>query len=287
MLAVPALILLSVFIIIPFAMAIGLSLTDQRLVPNLNVPTQVVWLRNYQRLLQDEAFHQALRNNFVFALVVVPIQTVLGLMMALLVNQKLRFVNVFRAIYFSPAAITTVVVAQIWAGMYSTGPEGPMNQLVHFVTFGQVGPQQWLRNEDLALPALMILAIWQRVGLFMVIFLAGLQEIPTSLYEAAQIDGASVVQRFFHITLPQLRNATLFVLITATILAFSLFTPVDYLTNGGPVYATTTTIYLIYQHGFQQQRVGYASAMTVVLFLIILVIALVQRSALKADRAED
>ena len=286
-LAAPGLILLLVFVIIPFAMAFILALTNQRLVPNPNLPTQFVWLRNYQRLLQDETFHQALRNNFLFALVVVPAQTILGLLLALLVNQKLRFVNVFRAIYFSPVAITTVVVSQIWGIMYFAGPEGTMNQLLHFITFGQVGPQIWLRNEYLALPALMILAIWQGVGLLMVIFLAGLQEIPTYLYEAAQIDGASRIQRFFYITLPQLHNTTLFVLVTATILAFRLFTPVDYLTKGGPFNATTTTIYLAYQHGFQQQRMGYASAITVVFFLIILVIAAVQRLGLQADRVVD
>jgi multiple sugar transport system permease protein len=279
--AAPALTLLFAFIVLPFFMALVLAFTNQRLVPNLNLPTQFVGLRNFKRLYEDETFRRALINNVQFALIVVPAQAILGLLLALLVNQKLRFVNVFRAIYFSPVAITTVVVSTLWAILYAPRPEGAINQLVHLVTFGQVGPQSWLRNEKLALPALMLLSIWQGVGLPMMIYLAGLQGIPESLHEACQIDGANKVQEFFYVTLPQLRNTLVFVLVTTALFAFRLFTPIDVLTMGGPRDATTTMIYRVYVEGFRLQRVGYASAVTLAFTLIVLAVSMLQRRALR------
>ena len=279
--AAPALTLMFAFIVIPFFMALVLAFTNQRLVPNLNLPTQFVGLRNFKRLYEDETFRRALINNVQFALIVVPAQAILGLLLALLVNQKLRFVNVFRAIYFSPVAITTVVVSMLWATLYDPRPEGAINQLVHLVTFGQVGPQSWLRDEKLALPALMLLSIWQGVGLPMMVYLASLQGIPESLHEASQIDGANKVQEFFCVTLPQLRNTVVFVLVTTAILAFRLFTPIDVLTMGGPRDATTTTIYRVYVEGFRLQRVGYASAITLAFTLIVLAVSMLQRRALR------
>ncbi len=282
--AAPALILMLAFIVIPFIMAFALAFTDQRLVPNVNIPTQFVGLRNFRRLLEDKVFHRALLNNFYFSIVVVSVQATLGLLLAMLVNQKLRFVNVFRAIYFSPVAITTVVVSMIWGILYDPRPEGAINQLVHLITFGQVGPQNWLRNGNLALHAIMLLSIWQGVGLPMTVYLAGLQEIPEPLYEAAQIDGADKIQQFFFITLPQLRNTILFVLVTTTFLAFRLFTPVHVLTLGGPFNATTTTIYRTYVEGFRLQKIGYASAITIIFFLIIFGISLFQRGAFREEK---
>jgi multiple sugar transport system permease protein len=171
--------------------------------------------------------------------------------------------------------------------MYFPGPEGPMNQLVHFLSLGKIGPLEWLRNENLALPAIMILSIWHGVGLQMALFLAGLQEIPTHLYEAALIDGANGIQQFRYVTLPQLRNTLIYVLVTGTILAFRLFTPVDLLTAGGPFYATTTMIYLTYKHGFQLLRLGHASAITIILSIIILLIAWLQRHLLQRDTVTE
>jgi multiple sugar transport system permease protein len=285
--ASPALVLMFAFIAIPFAMAFVLAFTNQRLVPNLNLPTQVVGLRNFQRMLEDEAFRRALLNNLYFAIVVVPSQVVLSLLLAVLVNQKLRLVNIFRTIYFSPVAITTVVVSMIWGTLYDPRPEGAINQVIDFITFGRVGPQNWLGDARLALPAIMLLSIWQGVGLQMTIYLAGLKRIPHSLYEAAQIDGANKIQQFFYVTLPQLRNTTVSVLITTTILAFRLFTPVDILTEGGPFNATTTTIHRIYLEGFRKLKVGYASAMTTVFFLIVLGLSLMQHAAFREESTTE
>jgi multiple sugar transport system permease protein len=280
----PGLLLLAVFLLIPFLMAFGLGFTDQRLIPNVNVPTQFVAFRNFVRLFTDESFHRALLNNFLFAAVVVPLQTSLALLLAILVNQKLRFTNFFRTVYFSPVVTTMVVVAIVWSFLYNPG-EGFINAFIQTVTFGRLGPYNWLTNPKLAFPAIMLLSIWQGVGFQMVIYLAGLQDIPRELYEAAQVDGANRWRQFLNVTLPQLRNTTIFVVIATTILAFKLFDQVWVMTKGGPQEATLTTMILVYSEGFKQLRVGYASAITIVFFLIVLGISLLQRVFLREERA--
>jgi multiple sugar transport system permease protein len=280
----PALLLLTVFLLIPFLMACGLAFRNQRLVPNPNLPTHFVGLRNFARLLHDDTFHRALLNNFIFALVVVPVQTGFALLLALLINQRLKAINAFRTIYFSPVVTTMVVVAIIWTFLYNPG-RGFINAFLNTISFGLLGPYNWLSDPKLALPAIMVLSIWQGVGFQMVIYLAGLQEIPTYLYEAAQIDGASKRQQFFYVTLPQLRNTTIFVVIATTILAFKLFTQNWVMTRGGPQNATMTTIIHVYVQGFKQGRIGYASAITVVFFLIVLAISLLQRVILREERS--
>jgi len=284
----PALMLLLVFLIIPFLMAIGLAFTDQRLVPNPNLPTQFVGLRNFVRLISDESFHRALLNNFLFVLIVVPIQTSLALFLAVLVNQKIRGANLFRTIYFSPVVITMVVVSVIWFFLYNPG-EGLINKFLEAASFGLIGPQNWLNDPKLAFPAIMILSIWQGVGFQMVIYLAGLQEIPDSLYEAAQMDGATRLQQFWYVTLPQLRNTTIFVVLATTILAFKLFTQVWVMQGpaGHPLGSTNTTMVYAVNRGFKMGKIGYASAIAVIFFIIVLIVSLGQRVFLKEDRAVD
>lgn len=281
--ASPALFLLLLFVVVPFVMAFIFAFSDQRLVPGPN-PTALVGLRNFIRMFEDKRFLSALGNNFLFVLIVVPVQTFLALLLAVLINQKLKFVNFFRTIYFSPVAIAMVVVSVVWAFLYEASANGTINQFVHFITFGLVGPQDWLGNPKLAFPAIMLLSIWQGVGFQMVIFLAGLQEIPYVLYEAAQIDGANVFRQFLNVTLPQLRNTTIFVVLSTTILAFQLYTQVEVLTRGGPQNATQTMIFYTKVMGFEQGKIGYASAITVVFFLIVLAISLIQRAVLKEER---
>ncbi len=283
----PAIILLLVFLIIPFFMAIGLAFTNQPLVPNLNLPTQFVGLRNFVNLFGDATFHKALINNFLFALVVVPLQTSLALLLAVLVNQNLRFIKVFRTIYFTPVTITMVVVSVIWLLLYDASPEGAINSVVHIMTFGAVDAQNWLGNKLLVWPAIMLLSIWQGVGFQMVIYLAGLQSIPVELYEAAQVDGANALQQFFGITIPQLRNTTIFIVISTTIFAFGLFTQVMIMTTGGPGDATNTTIFYAFMQGFRQGKIGYGSDITVIYFLIVLSISLTQRFFMREERAVE
>lgn len=281
----PALILLTIFLFIPFVMAFGLAFTDQRLVPNPNLPTAFVGLRNFVRMFQDDTFYKALLNNFIFAIIVVPVQTSLALLLAILINQKLKAINVFRTIYFSPSVVTMVVVAVIWTFLYNPG-EGLVNEFIQTVTFGYLGPYDWLNNPRLAFPAIMVLSIWQGVGFQMIVYLAGLQEIPDHLYESAQIDGANRLEQFFYITLPQLRNTTIFVVVTTTILAFRLFTQVWVMQGptGHPQGSTITMMVYTVNQGFRQGKIGYASAITVAFFIIVLLVSLGQRLFLKEER---
>jgi len=281
--AIP-LLFLFIFLITPFIVAFVISFTDLRLISNPNLPTQFVVFRNFLRLFNSSSFHQALWNNILFVLVVVPLQTFLALLLAVLVNQKLRFINLFRTIYFSPVVTTMVVVSIVWYLLYNPG-EGLINQFISFISFGKLGPYNWLNDTSLVLPAIMILSIWQGVGFQMVIYLAGLQTIPHELYEAGWVDGANSWQQFWQITIPQLRNTTIFVVISTTILAFKLFTQVWVMTKGGPQGASKTIIVLLYQEGFTMLRVGYASAIGVLFFLIVLCVSIFQRIYLKEERA--
>jgi len=282
----PAIILLIVFLVIPFFMAIGLAFTDQRLVPNPNLPTRIVGLRNFVRLVDDEAFLRGLLNNFYFVLVVVPLQTSFALLLAILINQKIKGMNVYRTIYFAPVVTSMVVVAIVWTFLYNPG-KGLINAFIQFISFGQLGPYNWLQNTKLVFPSIMLLSIWQGVGFQMVIFLAGLQEIPDDLYEAADVDGANKLQQFFSITIPQLRNTIIFVVVATTILAFKLFDQVKVMTNGGPQNASMTSMLYAIEQGWGQLKVGYASAITVVFFLIVLVVSLLQRRFLREERAVE
>ena len=279
----PAIVLLLVFLVIPFLMALGLAFTNQRLIPNPNLPTQFVGLRNFIRLAQDEAFLRGLWNNFYFVIVVVPVQTALALALAILVNQKLRGMNIYRTIYFAPVVTSMVVVSVVWTFLYNPG-EGLINAFIRFITLGNVEGFNWLQDTRLVFPAIMVMSIWQGVGFQMVIYLAGLQEIPTDLYEAANVDGANSFQQFLFITLPQLRNTTIFVVIATTILAFKLFDQVKVMTNGGPQNASMTTMLYVIEQGWRQLKVGYASAISVVFFLIVLLISILQRVFLREER---
>ncbi len=299
----PSVLLLLVFLVAPFVMAIGFSFTNQRLISNPNRPTRFVGLEHYQEIAADmgEAVEtavtnittgddgrlptlpKALWNNLLFAIIVVPIQTALALFLAMLINQKIKFSNVFRTIYFVPVVVPMVVVAVIWTFLYNPG-EGTINAFLQTISFGLIGPFDWLNDPALAFPAIMILSIWQGVGFQMVIYLAGLQEIPEELYEAAAMDGANKVQEFFYVTLPMLRNTTIFVVVSTTILAFRLFDQIQVMTQGGPQNATVTAVLHVVNVGFRNQRIGEASAITIIFFLIVLAISLVQRAFLREER---
>jgi len=277
----PALALLTLFIIVPFLMAFGLSFTNQRLISG-RIPTKFIGLLNYERMLRDDLFFKGFGNTFIFAAVVVPLQTAFALGLAMLVNKRLKGAKVFRTTYFMPTVTVMVVVAVIWTFLYH--PEGLINGFLEVVSFGKWEPMDFLNNERWAFPAIMFMSIWQGVGFQMLIFLAGLQEIPQSLYEAATIDGANKWKQFLHITLPQLRNTTTFVIIATTILALRLFDQVMVMTQGGPRGATYTIMLHIYNMGFKRLNVGYASALTVIFFLVVLGLSLLQKALLGEER---
>ncbi len=224
----------------------------------------------------DAVFMKSLVNTFFFALVVVPVQAGLGLFLALLVNQPIRGVNLFRTIYFVPVVVSMVVVGLLWRFIYD-GQNGLLNSILAFITFGAFKPIDWLGNTATALPAIIGVSIWQGVGFHMIIWLAGLQTIPGVLYEAASVEGANTWQTFRYVTWPGLRTTAIFVLVTITIAAFSLFTQIDVMTRGGPLDATTTVIFQMVQRGYEKQDIAGGSAITVIFFIMVMIVAFVQR----------
>jgi multiple sugar transport system permease protein len=234
---------------------------------------------HYVIAAKDPTFYRSLLNNFLFALIVVPLQSGLALLLAMLINQKdIKGINVFRTIYFSPVVTSMVVISVVWVFLYSQ--DGLINQFLGVIG---LGPFDWLTSPQSAMIAIIIMSVWQGVGFQMVIFLAGLQGIPDVLYEAAGIDGAGTLRKFWNVTIPQLRNTIIFVAISTTILAFRLFTQVDVMTSGGPQDATTTVVYHAVEQGFRNQRIGYGASISVVFFIIVLVIALLQRRVLQSE----
>ena len=226
-------------------------------------------------LAGDAVFMRSLINTFYFTLVIVPVQGGLGLVLALIINQRTRGVNIFRTIYFLPVVMSIVVVSILWRFIYD-GQNGLLNEVLKFITFGAFEPVDWLGNPSTALPAIMAMSIWQAVGFHMVIWLAGLQTIPVVLYEAASVEGANAWQQFKYVTWPGLRNTAVFVLVTITMAAFGLFAQIDVMTRGGPLDSTTTVIFQAVQRGFEKQDIAYGSAISVVFFLMVLTVALIQ-----------
>ena len=178
------------------------------------------------------------------------------------------------------------VVAIVWTFLYNPG-QGMINAFLGAVSFGLISPQSWLLDTKLVFPSIMLLSVWQGVGFQMIIFLAGLQDIPGELYEAADVDGANSWQQFWNITVPQLRNTIIFVVLATTILAFKLFDQVKVMTNGGPQNASMTTMLHVVEQGWGQLKVGYASAISIVFFLIVLFVSIGQRYFLREEREID
>lgn len=227
-------------------------------------------------LVSNIVFIKALINTFIFVIVVAPVQAGLALLLALLINQPLRGINVFRTIYFMPVVISMVVIAVLWRFIYD-GENGLLNSLLSLITFGNFKPVDWLGKPATAMGALIVMSIWQAVGFHMVIWLSGLQTIPSVLYEAASTEGANTLQKFRFITWPGLRNTAVLILIVITIQAFGVFTQVNVMTRGGPLDATQTIVFQAFIQGFEKQDISGGSAISVILFVIVLTISLVQR----------
>ena len=269
----PAVILLALFIFTPAILAFGLAFTNARLISPY--PATFVGFDNFARLLTDPTFFRALLNVGYFALVVVPLQAGLALVMAILVNKKVKGTTFFRTVYFLPVVTSMVVVSLLWLFMYRQ--DGLINVIIDRVTFGLVTGPDWLNDSTTSMPAIILMSVWQGVGFHMIIWLSGLQTIPADLYEAADLDGVSAWQRFRYITWPGLSATRSLILVTITIQALSLFTQISVMTQGGPLNSTTTVVYEAVESGFAQQETGYASAISLVFFVIVLLISVVQR----------
>lgn len=260
----PSLAFFLLFVIVPLFVTIYLSFTKY----NILMPAQWIGLSNFANLFTESSlFLKALMNTCWYVAGVIPPTVVIALLLALLVNKAFKFITVFRAIYYIPVITSMVAVSVIWVWIFS--PEtGVANQILE--KFG-LPPSDWLRDPSLAMACIVLVAVWKGIGYYMLIYLAGLQGIPTYLYEVAKIDGASRWNMFWWITLPLLRPTTFFVFVVLCIQSFQVFDQVYVMTRGGPTNATTVVVYRIFTNGFIFLKMGYASSMASLLFAIILI----------------
>lgn len=222
----------------------------------------------------DALFWKSLKNTFIFAGVIAPLQGGLALALALLINSKIRGKVFFRTVYFMPVVTSMVVVSILWIFFYQK--DGLANVLLSNVIPGYQ-PTAFLADPNLAMPAIIFMSAWQAVGFHMIIWLAGLQTIPGELYEAATVDGANKWQQFKAVTWPGLQTTFVFVLIIISIQAMGLFTQINVMTQGGPLDSTTTIVFHLFREGFRKNEIGYSSAIAIVFFIIVVVISIVQR----------
>lgn len=272
----PAIALLLVFVFYPMLQAFIISFKNYSLVGAGDV---FVGMDNYVHLMKDRAFFNSLKHSFYFAIIVIPIQTSIALGLALLIQKKTATAGLFRTLYFIPVIISTAVAATVFKLIYNK-EYGLLNSVLKAL---HLPVTSFLSDPDTAMNGIIVLGIWKGAGFFMIIFLAGLNNISPDLYEAARVDGASRIQQFFKITLPLLNRTMAFVVIMTTIDAIKLSGLVFVLTNGGPNSSTETVVFYIYKQAFTQMRMGYATAAAFVLFAIVLTISLIQMKLFNKD----
>ena len=258
---IPAIALLVAFLVVPMVYTVYYSVFKYQVMrPN---DITFIGLANYQKLFKDPEFWKALRNTFYFTIIVVPVQCVLALALALLVSKRFRGVSIFRTMYFSPQLTSMVVISVLWTVLYNSNPNtGLINSIL--VSFG-LQPINFLTNAQ------------------MMIFLAGLQGIPTEQYEASAVDGANKWQQFWNITIPNLKGTIKYVIMITMIQAMKLFTQPYVMTQGGPKNATKTMVYYIYTQGFQKGNFGYACSVAAVFFVIVVAMSLILQRITNAD----
>lgn len=267
----PAIILLLLFLFIPAGMSIYYSFTNY----NILAPQDRVFiaLQNYVQIFKDPVFLRGIQNVLLFVVFIIPIQVGLALGLALIVNKKRPWNTFFKVAFFAPVVVSLVVTSVLW--LYIVNPEqGLLNGLLSLV---HIKPQPFLTSENQAMFVIIGLSAWQGAGYQMLIFLAGLQNIPAELYEAATIDGANKWQQFINVTLPMLKPTSVMILTTTFISAFKLITQPMVMTQGGPMNSTMTPVYYIYRTGFTDRQLGYASAMSVIYGILIIIFTIIQR----------
>ena len=253
----PAYLIFTVFVLIPIGMVLYYSLTDFNMyqMPNFK------GLENYIKLFRDDEFLGSVKNTLLYTVLTLTIQLGLGLFLSVLLYRKSRAVPLFRTALYLPNVMSMVCVSMVWLWLYNPN-FGLLNNLLKLIG---LPPQQWLINPDQAMFCIILIGIWKNCGYSMVIFLGGLTGIPSSLYEAAELDGAGVFRKFTSITWPMLRPTTFFLLVTGIVNSFAVFEQVNIMTDGGPLNRTTTIVHQIYRRGLLEFKMGYASAMAVLL----------------------
>jgi fructooligosaccharide transport system permease protein len=265
----PAMILLFLFIIWPMGSAVSYSFTDYFLLK----PGQqkFIGLQNYLRILLDEQLQKSFINTCEFVIKVVPLQLAIALGLALIINKHFKGNGFYRVAYFSPAILSLVVVSILWSSLLN-----PTSGLINeFLSQFGISKQPFLTSVTQAMNSIVVISAYSSCGYQMLIFLAGLKNIDQSMYEAATIDGANKIQQFFHITIPGLKAIMIYQLITIVIQAFKLIVQPMVMTGGGPDYSTMTILQFIYEEGFRHRYIGYASAVTVVFTIFLIVVSLI------------
>ena len=240
---------------------------------NIVGPLKWVGLANFNMMFSDPLFWKSIYNTVIFLLVHIPLQVVIALILAEVLNQQIKARAFFRAAFFLPVVVSGVVVTILWKQLYSTDT-GLLNNLLFAIGIDKV---EWLTSTAMAMPSIAIMATWKNVGLYLILFLAGLQSVPAYMYEAADMDGATTLQKFRYITIPAINPVIVMVLILSTINGFSLFIEPYVMTGGGPLNSTLSTVLYIYRQGFSFYKMGYAATLGFMLTVVIFTVVLIQR----------
>ncbi|WP_144933218.1 carbohydrate ABC transporter permease [Paenibacillus sp. 32O-W] len=270
----PTLLLLFTFSLLPAIMAFFLSFTTY----NIFQPTQWVGVDNYIAAFKDANFWNAMKNTFYYWILVTPALIIFPIFVAILVNQALIGIKIYRLVFYFPVLVSVVVTAFLWQWMFQS--DGIFNYILSL--FG-LDPVKWLTSKNMVMPSLAIVTIWQGLGYYMLFYLAGLQSVSQDLYEAAELDGAGFFRKHFSITLPLLRPIIFFVAVMSTMSAFKEFTLMLTMTEGGPLKASTTVVYMVFEKAFVNLEMGYASAISFILFAVILILSIINRSMLEKE----
>ena len=274
-LSTPYVIHLSLFFLYPLIFSIILVFHRWDIV----TPMEFVGTNNLERIFSDEVFFQAILNTGVFLALHIPLQIAVALFFAVLLNEKIFARGFFRTIYFLPVVVSGVVITIIFQQLFSYN-DGLLNQLLSLINLPKI---PWLVSEYWAMPSIALMATWKNVGLYIILFLAGLQSIPNDLYEAAKLDGTTGWQRFYHITLPMLNPTMVTVVILSVINGFNLFIEPYVMTGGGPMNSTLSAVLYIYNQAFDFAHMGYAATMGLFFAAIVFLVTIIQRRYVEAD----
>lgn len=255
------------FVFIPVILTIGYSFTNY----DLYKKKDFIGFHNYIAIFQDQYFLAAIKNTTVYSIFMIIPPMAIGMILAVLVNEKFIGQKLSRAAIYIPNITSMVSISMVWLWIFDPA-YGLLNVFVKFIG---LSPQNWLFNEHYALPSIILVGVWKTIGYNMIIYLAGLQNIPVSQYEAATVDGAGALKRFFSITIPLLQPQTFFLFVMSCINSFNVFEQVNIMTKGGPNDATTTIVHQIYLRAFGNFQMGYASAMSVLLLILTMIITFI------------
>jgi multiple sugar transport system permease protein len=268
----PSLILFVTLILVPAIFSLILSFTKWDFISGFST-IKFVGIKNFINLFNDQWFTDSFINNLIFTVTVIPISLFLSLVLAVIINKFSYFKNALKAMIFMPYISSIVAISVVW--MIALHPSfGPVNEMLKAI--GVTNPPKWFADMNWALPAIIFISIWQGLGYYLVVYIAGLNAISSSIYESADIDGASFFQKFFKITIPLVSPTTFFLAITGIVGSFKVFDIISVLTEGGPGTSTSMLAYYIYKSAFEYHRMGYASAISWILFIVMFIVTVIQ-----------